>query len=572
MPQRFRIAWLAFLATILLPRDGLDAAPEPLRFRWLYLMTNLQVDENLAKAELLLDRAAAAGYNGIVLADYKLNVLDRVIPRYFQNLAALKAKADQLGLEVIPCVAPFGYSDGILAHDPNLAEGLPARDVPLRVTGNTARVAMFDKPLLRGGDFEQFREDQVAGWNYQDGPGKSSFVDREVRHGGATSLRFEELARSNAPSGNGRVTAKLPVRAWQPYHASVWIRSAGFSPAGDIHMFAIGKSGRKLSHSNLGVQSDQEWKQHHIVFNSLDADEIQFYVGAWGGRTGKLWIDDVRLEPTAFVNLVRRPGCPLKIASPDGRTFEEGKDFAELRDAKMGTTPWLGNFDVYHEPPQLTLLPGSRIKDGDQLLATFYHAVTVYDNQVPCSLAEPRVFEIVKQQLVEVNKLLAPKRFFFGHDEIRVANWGEESGPSSRPAGQLLAENVRHCVELLQAVNRNAQPCFWSDMFDPNHNAVDNYYLVKGNLVGSWEGLPKDALIINWNSQHPRESLPFFAGRGLHQVLAGYYDGRPDSIRDWIHAGAEVKASGIDGAMYTTWQSRYADLETFARHAWGEKK
>ena len=29
-------------------------------------------------------------------------------------------------LEIIPTVAGFGYSSGILAHDPNLAEGLPA--------------------------------------------------------------------------------------------------------------------------------------------------------------------------------------------------------------------------------------------------------------------------------------------------------------------------------------------------------------------------------------------------------------------------------------------------------------
>ena len=43
----------------------------------------------------------------------------------------------------------------------------------------------------------------------------------------------------------------------------------------------------------------------------------------------------------------------------------------------------------------------------------------------------------------------------------------------------------------------NTRPSFetiyvWNDMFDPFHNAVNDYYLVRGDLKGSWEGLPKD--------------------------------------------------------------------------------
>lgn len=82
-------------------------------------------------------------------------------------------------------------------------------------------------------------------------------------------------------------------------------------------------------------------------------------------------------------------------------------------------------------------------------------------------------------------------------------------------------------------------------------------------------GLPKDAVIVNWNSGKPRKSLPFFAGRGHKQVLAGDYDGRADSIRGWLEAGKGVP--GIDGAMYTTWQHNFDQLEAFAEYAWGEK-
>ena len=62
------------------------AAPPELR--WVYLQQNLQVKENLPKIEAILRRAKAAGYNnGVVLADYKLNILDRVPEHYFTNAA-----------------------------------------------------------------------------------------------------------------------------------------------------------------------------------------------------------------------------------------------------------------------------------------------------------------------------------------------------------------------------------------------------------------------------------------------------------------------------------------------------
>ncbi len=47
-------------------------------------------------------------------------------------------------------------------------------------------------------------------------------------------------------------------------------------------------------------------------------------------------------------------------------------------------------------------------------------------------------------------------------------------------------------------------------MFDPHHNAVKDFYLVNGDLTGSWEGLPQDTIILNWNSGKPALSL----GRG----------------------------------------------------------
>jgi hypothetical protein len=248
----------------------------------------------------------------------------------------------------------------------------------------------------------------------------------------------------------------------------------------------------------------------------------------------------------------------------------EGKDFAELRDPKSGQRPWPGSFEVWHEPPRLKLLPDSRIKDGQTLLVDFSHTVTIYDNQVTCCLGHPQVFEVLEKQVRSVEELFSPKSYFLSHDEIRVANWCGSCRKEGRAAGALLADNVRRCVQVIRKINPDSQLCIWSDMFDPSHNARDDFYLVNGNLAGSWEGLPKDMVIVNWNHGKASESLSFFGGRGHDQVLAGFYDSDPRQITSWLAAGNSTR--GVNGAMYTTWQNDFSQLEAFARAAWGNDR
>jgi hypothetical protein len=114
-------------------------------------------------------------------------------------------------------------------------------------------------------------------------------------------------------------------------------------------------------------------------------------------------------------------------------------------------------------------------------------------------------------------------------------------------------------------------------MFDPTHNAQKSgyYYLVKGKgpWYGSWEKLPSDVIVANWNSNPDirNESLKHFAERGNPQILAGYYDAEPiDAIQSWMRDAASHE--GFSGVMYTTWENRYDRLEAFAdavKKEWG---
>ncbi len=320
-------------------------------------------------------------------------------------------------------------------------------------------------------------------------------------------------------------------------------------------------------HSNLGVKPTQDWTKHDIVFNSLEHDEVSFYCGAWGGKSGTIWFDDITCQEVAFLNLVRRDDCPLIVSNSAGQVFTEGEDFEPLADPRLGNSPWQGEFDVYHEPPQLQLTAKSRIKPGDQLQVSYCHAITVYDGQVTCTLEHPQVFEILKRQVEGVEKLLQPKQYMLSHDEIRVANWGARGRSGERSAGQLLAENVQQTLQTIRQINPSARYCVWSDMFDPHHNAVKGpYYLVNGSLEGSWRGLNPEMTIINWNSGKATESLAFFDQLGCPQILAGYYDSDPRSIVGWLEKARQFKT--VRGVMYTTWSNNYDDLEAFAQAAW----
>jgi hypothetical protein len=148
------------------------------------------------------------------------------------------------------------------------------------------------------------------------------------------------------------------------------------------------------------------------------------------------------------------------------------------------------------------------------------------------------------------------------HDEIRVLNWDQSCEARHMDAGGILADNVKTCIGILRKVNPGGDIYVWSDMFDPNHNAHANYYLVHGDLTGSWRGLDKDVIIVPWDFEKRAESLKWFAGLGNRMLIAGYYDGQPERITQWLDAAKQTQANVI-GVMYTTWQHKYGDLETF---------
>lgn len=548
------------LALLVAPPPSPAAGPRPeYDRRWVWVMANIQVKEEADRVVALIERAGRDGYNGAVINDYKSNFLGRVPAYYFENFARVKAAAGRAGVELIPAVFPVGYSNGLLSHDTNLAEGLPVEDAPFVVRGREAVPVLDPAAQLVNGALEEAHGDAFAGF-YQDRPGSQSVVDREVTHGGKASCRMQDLGASPVC----RLIQKVKIRPHACYRLSCWAKTRDLAPAGAFRLLAMGAAGGKpLTFYEGGLEPTGDWSPLEVVFNTQDQTEVSLYAGLWEGKSGTLWLDDLALEEVSLVNVLRRDGCPLTVTSGDGKTvYAEGRDFEPVSDPLLGKVPYLGEYRFDHAGPPLRLAAGSRIRDGDRLRVGWYHPALVHGSTAACCLSEPKVDDLLRDQARRVNDLYRPETFFMQHDELRVANWCRACRSRGLTPGGLLADNVRKCVQILKEVSPRARAVTWSDMFDPNHNAVNDYYLVNGTLEGSWEGLDRSVLVANWNGGKAKASLDFFAARGHRQIIAGYYDA-DDNFAAWDAASAGVP--GVDGFMYTTWLNRYADLERYGK-------
>jgi hypothetical protein len=542
-----------------------DAAPR-FQQRWFYASHNLLVDKNADTLIGLIERAGKSGYNGVVLADYKFNILGKMPLHYFQNVARVQKAAEAAKIEIIPTLFPIGYSAGLLAHDPNLAEGVPVKEAPFVVKG--AQVTLVPDPAARllNGDLEDVKDDRFARFSFQDDPGRRTIADHEVFHGGKVSCRMQD-----GPSVNCRLSQRVKVRPHACYRLSAWVKTRDLQLKGEFKLVALGvaRASRPLSFFDQHLKPTQDWTQVDVTFNSFEETELQIMAGIWGSQSGTLWIDDLQLDELALVNVLRRDGCPLVVASADGTIYEEGKDYLAVRDDKLGGVPNRGDYSYRHPGPVLRLTDNSRIQDGQKLKVSWYHPILTHEYQVMCCLSDPKVHEQLRDQAKRVNDLLKPTTLFMAHDEIRVAGWCQACERSGKTPGALLAANLARCVEIIKEVNPKAKIVVWSDMFDPNHNAVDNYYLCNGTMAESWKGLPADVIVANWNGGKAAASLKWFAERGNAQVIAGYYDGGLDNFKKWTAAAKGLPK--VNGFMYTTWQNKYDLLEEYGKAMLGKE-
>ena len=479
--------------------------------RWVYVGTGLATDNDLVKIREIIETAAAHGLNGIVLSA-ALDQIDRQPPAYLERLKQMKQIADRFGIEIIPSGFGTGYGGALLAHDPNLAEGLPVKGALYVAASGQASFQAETEPVV------------IA----SSGP--------------APVARFEKL---------------LDVKPYRCYRVKVKVRGEGVAPGATLEFRAdtLDKK-RNWCWFERPIASGREWHEYTTAFNSAASDKLNFNIAIEDGLAGKLEIEDLRIEEVGLVNVVRREGTPLQVrGEKSGTVYKEGRDYAPVADPNL-------NFLFDHASPAITLSASTRIKKGERLRVDYYHGMTIYKDQTPACMSEPKTMEIWSRQFPLIQKYLAPKTYLLSLDEERMGGTCEACRRRHMTMAAMMGDSATRLFDMARAASPGAEVFVWSDMFDPNHNAVANYYLVDGDFTGSWKYLPKDIRIACWNYDTREKSLPFFSGLGFQTLAAGYYDADDlTNPQGWLES--LDRTPGAVGIMYTTWENKYKLLPGF---------
>lgn len=536
--------------------------------RWVFSTHNLIVPDQVTTLETIEDSMAAYKLNGLQQNDFKNNVysiFENSYPQYFYNVDTLQVHSYNTNVELIPGLFPIGWSEGILFHDPDIAEGIPTT-CSYYIEGDTGRLIGDARVALPNGNFENASNGRFPGWNWYD---PTIFVDSTTVHAGRYSARATNFSDTTP---NGRFIKMLLCNPHSGYHISAWVKSQGFR--GEFNLLAIGfhgASSRTLTFTAFSVPATTNgWQQCNVIFNTLGYDSLYVYCGVWSGQSGTIWMDDFQIEDAGMTNLLRRASDLPTVTEPDKSTsYKEGRDYAMLVDSVMeknqGSYPW-------HSSPGFKILSGSAIQNGDTVQVHFIRPNPVVndptgDGSTMVCVSEDTLYPILHDQMALVDAQYHSNKYFMSHDEIREMNWDSACQNRKLSPAQLLADNVRKCDSIMHEVHPGAEVFDWSDMFDSLHNAHNNYYLVNGDLSGDWNLIPKDLTIVNWNGGNMSRSLNFFSKLGFSQITSPYYDApNTDNIRAWRLAMDTIP--NMRGMMYTTWANDYSFLTPFADYAW----
>ncbi|HLX60623.1 MAG TPA: hypothetical protein VKX17_05015 [Planctomycetota bacterium] len=546
---------LLFLAATLTLASAGEAAPKTKNLfqrRYVLVFANLMRDADCEKVLSIARRAAAAGYNGIVLGARAGEYVDlfKHAPKesYTSAFAELRKQMDLLHLALIPyAINPneVGYAA------PELSEAIPCRDTPFLVHDGIAEAVPDPAQLLANPGFEALHGNSPDAWSH-DKPGVITFMDSEVKHGGNASLRIQDPGAGDPKNGHGRLWQTVSVRPFRAFEFSIWLKTRDLTDADKVQFHFQGvDGGQPLVYANreagfgARVKATQDWTQYTVHFNSASNTKLQLFLGIWSKRaSGTLWFDDADLHEVGLFHTVRRESLPLTVVSADGaQTYDEGHDYA-VGDGR------------------LTIPKGSRIADGARLKVSWYQRAEMIGPPF-ANASHPKYFEVERGIAEKLDTLFVhPPAFMMTFDEWRVANWDPAGGNVT--AGEYVAKTVRQSTALLKQINPRYELYVWSDMFDPNENALEKYFMANGPLTGAWKGLSNDTVVMTWTGG--AKALRFFSELGLKQMIGGYYSSL-DNVKKWLDAVDEVEgggANGIDGFMYTTWDDNFTDIEKVA--------
>ncbi|HJW87745.1 MAG TPA: hypothetical protein VJ440_14020, partial [Candidatus Brocadiaceae bacterium] len=523
--------------------------------RLFYVSSKLDNDGEVGNVCSVVRSAAGAGFNGMVFSSPGLERLGVEFSGYAKRLKEVASVCKENNIEIIPMVFSLNSDDSTVFHDKNLVEGLPVKDAPFIVWNGDAVLVPDQSVRFPNGGFEDYVGDQIKLYQLQDVAVQVIFADKSVHKEGKASLRFEKQEQDAGTKGY--VAQEVRVKPYRSYKVTFWVKTEGLNPPTSFLPQVHGKDSRILMELNPVLQTIGDWRRMTFGFNSCDNSTVKIYLGLSNWVSGKLWVDDLSIEEVAPLNVLSRPGTPVAIRNKKtGATYEESCDFAPIVDSKM-------NFRFDHDEPLVKIVPNSSIKDDDRLLISFYQGIALHESQVSFCMSEPKLFELWHDQALAIHEAIAPNKYFLNVTQVRAGGTCETCKLRGISMAQILGDCVTRQMGVVREINPNAEVFIWSDMLDDNHNARNNYYLVDGDLTGSWNYIPKDLIIVCWYHKLRNESMHHFSSQGFKTLACVNSDKGVGEIKDWLQALKNTPDA--NGAMYTSFENDYTKLASFGR-------
>jgi len=551
--------------------QSLLVASEPPKLElWYQHASFINSDDRVRESKELIDKAVAAGYTGALFWDSSWFMMGNKDwdPDNEDRLKEVLKYAKHRHLKTVAEAAPYGWSNDVLAVNPNWGEAQRVVGAQFQVTADGKSLQLKNSfPGLVNGDFESGK----TGWFEMGDPNLEITPDA---HGGHSALAIVD------PPGNARITQTFSVQPWRQYHLSFAYKAVGPQLGGPM-VLVMDPTSPDVKRLEVYLKEAKNWVESDYLFNSGSSTTLRIYAGVWGGARGTIELDDIKLEETDLVWVTHRQGAPFKLYDPQdpSKVYTAGSDYNEPIDPDMA--PHRPSFhNIFHWPPPFTLPSTTQLKPG-QIVAADYYAITpmTFSNQVGMCLTEPGTFRWLAKNANEIKKVVpSGSDVLLYYDEMRQGNSCAGCRAMNMSAGELLAWNFRKTYGIYHEALSENSVWVWNDMFDKYHNAHGGtFYQVESNWEGSWKGLPPEVSIMNWNLGRLKESLTFFSGldpeQPIHhdQMIAGFYE-KPDAnaeARQELHDAAGIP--GIRGVMYTTWENNYSKLKDYAdgaRAAW----
>jgi len=579
--QRFTI-FTILVSFLSVSTNAVGASENPLQIR-----ANMVIDTPDALLAVV-DQAKAKGATSVQYSDTKLTRFGLGLnqgARWEQRTREFFEGVKSRDMDIVLNTITIGYCSSMLAPDANLATGYPIIDQQLRVQGNQLRPVR--SAAVDNGGFERFSGNTPDDWGFQDEAGNLTFIDTDIKRSGSASFRAD--AQDNQ---NSRIFTEFSVKPFHQYTLTFWVKTQQLT-ANNLsvivrnddnkdrnltnQLLSTANANGTRSYFNRPNDLTMEWTQMRIAFNSLDATSVSLGLTVFGGQTGSIWWDDVSIEDTPTLNWLVRGDLPQSISSDNGQALEFGTDVIPIVDPELGQSGFSGNYDTYHMAPAISLAEANTLNDGDLVRLNGYHTLVTQRGQVGCSWNSEKTFANMRKVHETLEREFSPTGYRLNYDEIRTGGY-EPSDINLGTSGDALAASIARAYDDLFSIAPNAKHFFWSDMVDPFHNAIENYYQINNTLDGAWTTLdPSRVTLITWwegekITEFGSDSLSFFSNLGFKQVLGAFYDADvQDNYDRWQAAANGV--DGILGGLYATWVSPgdYSQIDEFGNLWWQDQ-